>query len=143
MPEPDRPLGRHPPLRPEPDLARVRFIKSAQRLGFSLDEIGDLLKLEDGSHCTEAREQAEKKLSDVRAKLAELTRIERSTCRSRPTLLRRERKGLLPADRDITGGLKWKLLRVALIVCRDSCRRDRRLLPALAGRSSRKNPRGC
>ncbi len=42
MQEPDRPLGgirRYG----EPDLARVRFIKSAQRLGFSLDEIGDLL----------------------------------------------------------------------------------------------------
>ena len=58
------------------DLARVRFIKSAQRLGFSLDEVADLLKLEDGAHCTEAREQAERKLTDVRAKLADLQRIE-------------------------------------------------------------------
>lgn len=76
MQEPDRPLGgiRH---YGEPDLARVRFIKSAQRLGFSLDEVGDLLKLEDGSHCTEAREQAEHKLADVRTRLTDLTRIER------------------------------------------------------------------
>jgi MerR family mercuric resistance operon transcriptional regulator len=58
------------------DLARVRFIKSAQQLGFSLDEVGDLLRLEDGSHCTEAREQAERKLADVRTKLADLHRIE-------------------------------------------------------------------
>ncbi|MEW6694182.1 MAG: Hg(II)-responsive transcriptional regulator [Pseudomonadota bacterium] len=75
MREPDRPLGgirRYG----EPDLARVRFIKSAQRLGFSLDEVADLLKLEDGSHCTEAREQAERKLADVRARLADLHRIE-------------------------------------------------------------------
>jgi len=75
MQEPDRPLGgirRYG----ETDLARVRFIKSAQRLGFSLDEIADLLKLEDGSHCTEAREQAERKLADVRARLADLQRIE-------------------------------------------------------------------
>ena len=57
MQEPDRPLGgirRYG----EADMARVRFIKSAQRLGFSLDEIADLLKLEDGSQCNEAREQA-------------------------------------------------------------------------------------
>ena len=60
----------------EGDVARVRFIKSAQRLGFSLDEIADLLRLEDGSHCTEAREQAERKLADVRARLADLKRIE-------------------------------------------------------------------
>lgn len=75
MQEPDRPLGgirRYG----EPHLARVRFIKSAQRLGFSLDEIGDLLKLEDGAHCTEAREQAERKLADVRSRLADLRRIE-------------------------------------------------------------------
>ena len=64
MQEPDRPQGgirRYG----EADLARVRFIKSAQRLGFSLDEIGDLLELEDGSHCTEAREHAERKLADL------------------------------------------------------------------------------
>jgi MerR family mercuric resistance operon transcriptional regulator len=75
MQEPERPLGsirRYSGA----DFARVRFIKSAQRLGFSLDEVQDLLKLEDGSHCTETREQAERKLADVRAKLAELHRIE-------------------------------------------------------------------
>jgi MerR family mercuric resistance operon transcriptional regulator len=75
MQEPDRPHGgirRYAGM----DLARVRFIKSAQQLGFSLDEVGDLLKLEDGSHCTEAREQAERKLADVRTKLADLHRIE-------------------------------------------------------------------
>ena len=57
-------------------LGRVRFIKSAQRLGFSLDEIAQLLSLEDGAHCDEAREQAQHKLIDVRAKLADLQRIE-------------------------------------------------------------------
>ena len=60
----------------ESDLARVRFIKSAQRLGFSLDEIAELLKLEDGTHCREARSLAERKLVSVREKLAELQRIE-------------------------------------------------------------------
>jgi MerR family transcriptional regulator, mercuric resistance operon regulatory protein len=58
------------------DLGRVRFIKSAQRLGFSLDEIAQLLTLEDGANCNEAREQAELKLADVRAKLVDLQRIE-------------------------------------------------------------------
>jgi len=58
------------------DLARVRFIKSAQRLGFSLDEIGELLKLEDGTLCRVARGIAERRLADVRARLTELNRIE-------------------------------------------------------------------
>ncbi len=37
------------------DVARIHFIKSAQRLGFALDEITLLLRLEDGTHCVEAR----------------------------------------------------------------------------------------
>jgi MerR family mercuric resistance operon transcriptional regulator len=75
MPEPEKPYGgirRYGAA----DLARVRFIKSAQRLGFSLDEIGELLKLEDGARCSEARRLAEHKLVDVRRKLGDLQRIE-------------------------------------------------------------------
>lgn len=60
----------------ERDVARVRFIKSAQRLGFSLDEVGELLRLQDGTHCDEARRLAEHKLQEVRAKLAGLRRME-------------------------------------------------------------------
>ncbi len=73
--EPERPMGS---IRryADADLARVRFIKAGQRLGFSLDEIAELLKLEDGSHCSAARAQAELKLRDVRIKLADLQRIE-------------------------------------------------------------------
>lgn len=75
LPEPVRPYGgirRYD----KSDLARVRFIKSAQRLGFSLEEIGELLKLEDGTYCDEARKLAEHKLADARRKLADLQRIE-------------------------------------------------------------------
>lgn len=58
------------------DVARLRFIKAAQRLGFSLEEIAALLKLEDGTHCDEARTLGEQKLEVVREKLADLHRIE-------------------------------------------------------------------
>ena len=60
----------------EVDVARVKFVKSAQRLGFSLEEIAGLLTLEDGTHCDDARVLAEQKLEDVRAKLRDLRRIE-------------------------------------------------------------------
>ena len=75
LPEPDRPYGS---IRRygEADVARVRFVKSAQRLGFSLDEVDGLLTLDDGAHCDEARQLAEHKLIDVRSKLADLLRIE-------------------------------------------------------------------
>ena len=58
------------------DVARVKFVKAAQRLGFSLDEVAGLLKLDDGTHCDEARQLAEIKLVDVRKKLKNLRRIE-------------------------------------------------------------------
>lgn len=58
------------------DAARIRFIKSAQRMGFSLAEVGGLLELDDGRHCDEARGAAERKLTLVRARLADLQRIE-------------------------------------------------------------------
>lgn len=57
-------------------LARLHFIRSAQWLGFSLDEIGELLKLEDGTHCDEARALAERKLDEVRRKIASLRQME-------------------------------------------------------------------
>ncbi len=75
LPQPNRPYGGIRRYQ-EADVARVRFIKSAQRLGFSLDEVAGLLKLEDGTHCDEAREVAEHKLLDVRKKLADLRRME-------------------------------------------------------------------
>jgi MerR family mercuric resistance operon transcriptional regulator len=73
--EPDKPLGS---IRRygDRDVARVRFVKSAQQLGFSLDEILELLRLQDGTHCDEARGLAELKLINVQQKLAELTRME-------------------------------------------------------------------
>lgn len=73
--EPDKPYGgirRYG----EADVARVKFVKSAQRLGFSLDDVTGLLTLADGAHCGEARRLGEKKLAEVRAKLADLARME-------------------------------------------------------------------
>lgn len=58
------------------DAERVRFIKSAQRLGFSLDEVAELFRLQDGAGCEEAREIAERRLTDVRQRRADLERIE-------------------------------------------------------------------
>ncbi|SRB31588.1 putative transcriptional regulator protein MerR [Escherichia coli] len=75
LPEPDKPYGS---IRRygEADVTRVRFVKSAQRLGFSLDEIAELLRLDDGTHCEEASSLAEHKLQDVREKMTDLARME-------------------------------------------------------------------
>ena len=75
LPSPDRPTrGIH--RYGQAEIGRLQFIKSAQRLGFSLEEISELLRLDDGTHCVEARQLAERKLADVRDKLTHLGRLE-------------------------------------------------------------------
>ncbi len=87
--EPKRPLGgirRYGSA----DIDRLTFVKTAQQLGFSLDEVGDHLRLEDGTHCQEASALAEHKLKDVREKIERLVKIEKalsdmvSQCHARP-----------------------------------------------------------
>jgi MerR family mercuric resistance operon transcriptional regulator len=73
--EPDKPLGGIRRYE-KTDVARVLFIKAAQRIGFTLDEIAQLLELDDGLHCSQARAIAENKLATVRERLADLQRIE-------------------------------------------------------------------
>ena len=75
MIEPKRPYGSVRRYGPS-DTARVRFVKRSQQLGFSLDEVAELLRLDDGTHCDDARTLAETKLADVRRKLDDLRQIE-------------------------------------------------------------------
>ncbi|HEX7953496.1 MAG TPA: MerR family transcriptional regulator, partial [Burkholderiales bacterium] len=56
---------------------RVRFIRHAQALGFTLDEIAGLLRLRiaPGMDCAAVRARASAKLANVNARLVELERI--------------------------------------------------------------------
>jgi MerR family transcriptional regulator, mercuric resistance operon regulatory protein len=58
---------------------RLRFVLRARELGFSLDEIRELLHLVDERDrpCAEARAVATAHLADVGAKIADLKRMER------------------------------------------------------------------
>lgn len=62
---------------PAQSVRRVRFIRRAQRLGFSLGEIVELLELEAGpdAGCADVRRQAEAKRVEVLAKIENLDRI--------------------------------------------------------------------
>jgi MerR family mercuric resistance operon transcriptional regulator len=62
----------------EHDLRRLRSIKQGQKLGFSLDEIFELLSLEDGQHCREAKEIALKKLFLIHERIEGLRTMERA-----------------------------------------------------------------
>jgi MerR family mercuric resistance operon transcriptional regulator len=75
LPEPKRTEGRIRRYGTR-EVERLRFIKAAQRIGFSLDEIGSLLQLDDGSGCAQARKLASHKLDEVRARLDSLNRLE-------------------------------------------------------------------
>ena len=56
-------------------VARLRFIKRAQQLGFSLADIQRLMVLEDPQSCGKARSLAAEKLALVEARLADLKRM--------------------------------------------------------------------
>ena len=60
---------------PDETVARIRFIKRAQELGFTLEEIAHLLSLNDRP-CSQVQDLAAQKLSAVREKMANLRRLE-------------------------------------------------------------------
>jgi Hg(II)-responsive transcriptional regulator len=70
---------------------RIEFIKRAQALGFTLDEIADLLALQAGSpkQCAAVEQEASAVVARIDHKLAELTRMRRAlghlvkACRTR------------------------------------------------------------
>ena len=72
--EPVKPLGGHRRY-PQDAVKRLRFIKRAKNLGFTLDEVRGLLKLEDGQSCSDTRLLAEKKLAVIDDRVADLTRM--------------------------------------------------------------------
>lgn len=59
----------------EDAVSRLRFVKRAQSLGFSLEEIKLLLGLSVGEHCGETRKFAEQKRRTVERKIADLRKI--------------------------------------------------------------------
>jgi MerR family mercuric resistance operon transcriptional regulator len=59
-------------------LQKLQFIKRAQRLGFSLDEIRTLIELSNGNHCEQVQTFAKQKLADLEEKMAELARMRRT-----------------------------------------------------------------
>lgn len=70
MPEPPRPRDGHR-IYDQAAVERLRFIRRAQQLGFTLREVGELLALGDGA-CREVQELAEAKLAEIETRLRDL-----------------------------------------------------------------------
>jgi Hg(II)-responsive transcriptional regulator len=75
LPQPQRtPSGYR--LYSEDTINRIRFVRKAKRLGFTLDEIGNLLKLQDqGGQKSEVKAITTLKLEQIDAKIADLSRM--------------------------------------------------------------------
>ena len=75
--EPHKPQGGYRRYQAEA-VKQIRFIKRAQALGFTLDEITALLSLEEACSCAETRSLAAHKLELVDRKLTDLTAMRRA-----------------------------------------------------------------
>jgi MerR family mercuric resistance operon transcriptional regulator len=73
--EPPKPLGGYRCYLPE-QVKRLRFIKRAQALGFTLDEVGALLRLDAACTCSETRALAVHKLALIEQKIADLAAMQ-------------------------------------------------------------------
>lgn len=76
VPEPPRTEGGYRQYAPE-TVARIRFIRRAQEIGFSLAEIAELLDLrvDPRTDCADVRDRALSKLAEVESKIRDLERM--------------------------------------------------------------------
>jgi MerR family mercuric resistance operon transcriptional regulator len=84
------------------DLQRLRFIRRAQQLGFSLDDIRALLELS-SSECEEVQKLATEKLSLVQEKLGQLRRIESVLAETLTQCAKRKGNQPCPIIESLTG----------------------------------------
>ncbi len=75
--QPPRPMGGGYRAYPEDAVARIRFIRQAHEIGFSLSEIGELLSLraDPSADCSDVRERAAAKREEVDRKIEQLGQI--------------------------------------------------------------------
>lgn len=75
--EPEKPLNGQRRYM-DADVSRLQFIRRAQVLGFTLEEIENLLCLEGADCCSDTHELAVRKLILIDAKIADLTKMRKA-----------------------------------------------------------------
>ena len=78
--EPPKPLAGYRQY-PSDTVRRVRFIKRAQALGFTLEEISGLLGLDERTACLETQGLAQQKLTLIEAKIFDLLNMQKALSR--------------------------------------------------------------
>lgn len=76
IPEPKKPAQGFRQY-PQESIGQIRFIKRAQQLGFSLQEIADLLAFSEG-HCQDVRLRAEHKLEKIEKQIRDLQALKKT-----------------------------------------------------------------
>jgi len=68
---------------PEEEAARIRFVKRAQELGFTLREVKELLEIQSKRKITggQVKAKAEEKVVEIRQKISDLKQMEQSLLR--------------------------------------------------------------
>jgi MerR family mercuric resistance operon transcriptional regulator len=79
LPPPPRTQGGHRAYG-EAHVKRLKFVRRSRELGFSLDEVRQMLRLVDGGNvtCEQVRQITLEHLHDVREKIADLKRMEKT-----------------------------------------------------------------
>lgn len=107
-------LIKEPPRRPSgyrtyPDevVVRLLFIRRAKKLGFTLQEIKELLALRDNpaAPATDVRQRAEAKIADIAAKIRSLQKMKRALSKLTVACSCRGTKAECPLLDSLDGGL--------------------------------------
>lgn len=79
LPKPSRRASGYREYTPD-DARRIRFIKRAQELGFTLREIQEILELGSSrrSTCSEVKKRADSKIAEVEAKMRDLRQMKKT-----------------------------------------------------------------
>ena len=93
--EPAKPSGgyRHYPVEM---VKRIRFIKRAQSLGFTLEDVAGLLQLSDSDACTKTRHLATRKLTLIEQRIHELAAIHDALAELVEQCNRKRKRGACP-----------------------------------------------
>ena len=93
--EPAKPVGGYRNY-PKEIVKRIVFIKRAQALGFSLEEVAELLQLDVADACAKSFDLADRKLAVIDQKIAELAAMRRALAKLMALCDKKLRRGACP-----------------------------------------------